>query len=297
MGIGERVAELIAGGSPRARRVPKGHGHECWLVEGEDRPLMAKLSLRGATELSMANLAEALRLAELAEVQSPRLLWSGPAAAELGGRPMLIQEFLSGLDGEEGLPLLTDAERRAYFHDWGEAVGRLHRFTVGGFSNSISDPGRTLGSWPELVEERLGRLVPANLVAAEVSASRVQAAAAWIRSAAGALEVRPSLVHCDLYPPNTLLEDHRFKALLDFEHAKFMDPVYDFVKLEMWVFEPNPDARQPFWSGYGDPPEDFELRLQVCLALELLAGLPYWKRHGDSEMLLDFRRRFEILVV
>jgi hypothetical protein len=73
-----------------------------------------------------------------------------------------------------------------------------------------------------------------------------------------------------------------------------MDPVYDFVKLHMWVFEPFPDAAAPFWSGYTavcGHPERFEERLRVCMGLELLAGFPYWKRHGQLNLLEDYRVR------
>jgi aminoglycoside phosphotransferase (APT) family kinase protein len=79
-------------------------------------------------------------------------------------------------------------------------------------------------------------------------------------------QVRPSLVHRDLYLPNTLVAAGRFLCLLDLEHARSWDALADFVKLQMWVFEK--------FSG-----------------LELLSGLLYWKKTGQSEMLADYQRR------
>ena len=43
--------------------------------------------------------------------------------------------------------------------------------------------------------------------------------------------MRAALVHRDLYPPNTLVADGRFRCLLDFEHARATDAITDFVKL------------------------------------------------------------------
>jgi aminoglycoside phosphotransferase (APT) family kinase protein len=108
--------------------------------------------------------------------------------------------------------------------------------------------------------------------------------------------VRAALSHGDLHTPNTLVNDGRFVAILDFEHAKFWDAVFDFVKLRMWTFESQPGSEAPFMEGYQStaPPLDrFEDRLRVCTGLELLAGLPYWKKSGEEGLLEDYMSRFE----
>ena len=259
---------------------------------------MIKIALRDATELSIANLRAALLLAEARGVPCPKLLWHGFAPAELDGRPMLIQEFIAGEDGEEALPDLSVETRERFFLDWGTVIGKLHSVPAECFSNSISQPERCRVSWIELVDERLARLIPANIDADVVPEADLHAVETNIRNAASSFghDIAPALVHCDLYPPNTLVQDDRFRALLDFEHAKFMDPVYDFVKLHMWVFEPHPDAAAPFWSGYTAVcarQEHFEERLRLCIGLELLAGFPYWKRRGEQALIEDYRARLD----
>lgn len=294
------AASAVPGVQPvsAVRRIPKGHGHECWLVEGASGPLMVKFALSGATELSMSNLAEALRLADRRGVPCPRLLWSGTASAELGSRAMLIQEFLPGRDGEDVLADLAGTARDSYFRDWGAAVGRLHSVRAPCFSNSISEPGRCRSSWRALAIERLERLIPANHAVGVVPGRRLSQMSASIIAQIEQIDriVPPSLVHCDLYPPNTLVDGDRFRALLDFEHAKFMDPVYDFVKLSMWTFEPFPEAAAPFWDGYASVtgrPERFDERFWVSTGLELLAGFPYWKRRGEGKLLEDYLQRLD----
>lgn len=206
------------------------------------------------------------------------------------------QEFLGGVDGEESIPKLDQEQRAQFFFDWGVAVGRLHAEKTPCFSNSISDPERCCRSWTDLVCERLERLIPSNRAAGIVGDSELNAMESAIYEAAKRLSnvTVPALVHCDLYPPNTLVSNGRFTALLDFEHAKFMDPVFDFVKLGMWVFEPIPDAAGPFWDGYVSSfsrADRFQERLWVCVGLELLAGFPYWKRRGEVKLMDDYRSR------
>ncbi|MGH3980400.1 MAG: phosphotransferase, partial [Pseudonocardiaceae bacterium] len=83
-------------------------------------------------------------------------------------------------------------------------------------------------------------------------------------------------------------------ALVDFESAAFYDPVWDFVKLHMWVFDIHPHLRRPFLAGYTAEtplPADFAERLVVYQGIEYLAGFPYFGRTWpDAAMLESFRR-------
>jgi aminoglycoside phosphotransferase (APT) family kinase protein len=147
------------------------------------------------------------------------------------------------------------------------------------------------------VESRLARLAGEHRHAALLPPEDLKMAATTIRSLARAVSaaVRPALVHRDLYLPNTLVTAGRFRALLDFEHARSADPLSDFVKLRMWVFDVVPGSEAEFCAGYGTNPwtaVDGRRRHHVALGLELLAGLLYWKRSGQSDMLSDYQRRF-----
>jgi aminoglycoside phosphotransferase (APT) family kinase protein len=286
------------GAVAEATPVPKGHGHECWRVATASATVMLKLALRSATAVSMANLAEALRLAHLGAVPAPRLLWSGEPPTNLGGRPMLIQEFLSGIDGEDALTELNRDARAMYFRDWGVAVGRMHSVRPPCFSTSISEPSRCHTTWSAVVEERLETMTALNRDARVLPQQRLDEASEQILSGAKKVSplVSPGLIHNDLYATNTLLDGGRFIAILDFEHAKAWDPVHDFVKLRMWTFERYEASEVAFLDGYRSTApiaESFEARLGVCLGLELLAGFPYWKRHGEDAMLEDYLRRFD----
>jgi aminoglycoside phosphotransferase (APT) family kinase protein len=106
-------------------------------------------------------------------------------------------------------------------------------------------------------------------------------------------------VHRDLYLPNTLADGGRFRCLLDFEHARAADALTDFVKLRMWVFDEIPGAEADFCTGYGGNPlatAGGRTRHHLALGLELLAGLRYWHRIGQANLLADYQRRFSAWV-
>lgn len=104
--------------------------------------------------------------------------------------------------------------------------------------------------------------------------------------------ITPRLSHRDLYLPNTLLldGDPAPAALLDWESAAFYDPVWDFVKLGMWVFDRHPQLRSPFLNGYTDTtelPDGFDERLTVYQGIEYLAAFPYFGAAWPDEAMLD----------
>jgi Ser/Thr protein kinase RdoA (MazF antagonist) len=112
---------------------------------------------------------------------------------------------------------------------------------VGYFSEDLGSARRE-ETWTSAVESRCERLtnnhLQAGLLPRQSIESAVQAITSMVRAVSP--EVRPSLVHRDLYLPNTLVAAGRFRCLLDFEHARFSDALVDFVKLRMWVFEKVP---------------------------------------------------------
>jgi hypothetical protein len=55
-------------------------------------------------------------------------------AWSFAGRPWLIQEFLTGQDGEEALAEKSELQREGFFYDFGKAVSRLHTVDIGYFS-------------------------------------------------------------------------------------------------------------------------------------------------------------------
>ena len=285
------------GGITQVRPLLKGHGHQSFVLEtGSGATVLLKIALRMDQAAKMKSLGRVLDLAARHRVPVPRLLHVSEGTASFEGRPWLIQEYLAGDDGEEALAGMSAPQRAAFFRDFGAAVARLHAVDVGYFSDDSTWASRET-TWASAVESRLARLAGEHRHAALLPPDDLKVAATTIRSLARAVSaaVRPALVHRDLYLPNTLVTAGRFRALLDFEYARSADALSDFVKLRMWVFDVVPGSESEFCAGYGTNPwttTEGRRRHHVSLGLELLSGLLYWKRTGQSEMLGDYQRRF-----
>ena len=299
---GAQIADALTRALPACSEVIgvepllKGHGHQSFVVRSTKTEFLLKIALRAEQLGKMRSLRQVLELAARHGVPAPRVLHFSEGTASFGGRPWLVQEFLPGEDGEAAVARMAAPARAAFFENFGSAVARLHAIDLGHFSEDAPWSGRH-DTWASLVEARLDRLAENHRPAAGLPRASVEAATEAIRSAARAVspEVRPSLVHRDLYLPNTLVTAGRFRCLLDFEHARSWDAVTEFVKLRMWVFEKMPGAEAEFWAGYGSNPlasEPGRVRYRVGLGLELLSGLVYWKTRGEAAMFEDYQRRF-----
>jgi len=276
----------------------KGHGHQSFVLETSSQTtLLLKIALRTEQLGKMTSLRRVLALAAQHQIPAPRLLYFSEGTASFAGRPWLIQEFLAGQDGEEAILRMSERERATFFRDFGRAVAQLHSIDVGYFSEDLAS-SRHEESWASIVESRLERLKNNHRQAGLLPRQSVESAGQAIVAVARAIssELRPSLVHRDLYLPNTLVAGGRFQCLLDFEHARSADALSDFVKLKMWVFDEVPGSESEFCSGYGANPlttKEGHLRHHLALGLELLSGLLFWRTTGQPKMLADYERRFE----
>lgn len=273
-------------------RVTKAYGHQTFLLDVGGECLLMKVAREPAEELRLETTAAAVATAREAGVPSPKILGTG-IDERLGGRPYLVQEYWTGADGEDAWPRLTTALREAFLFEMGQATARLHtvrgaRYTEGAVA------GPRGADWTAHVEIRTENLRRYNRRAGVVAQAEVEAAIGEIRrlAAATANLVTPTLVHRDLFLRNTLVHDGAFAALLDFEHARYTDAAVEFVKLGLLLFEKHPGSEAAFMRGYGALPARFEERLRAAMGLELLGGIPFFKRNGMREEIENYQERF-----
>ena len=237
----------------------------------------------------------ALRLARSAGIAAPEIVYMG-ASPVVSGRTVVIARYLSGVDAEEALPGLDTEQRAAFFSDFGAAVGRLHGIGLPWFSDRLGEPGADTADWATVVRRTAEQAATRNREIGTLPAAEV--ASIGERLIRDALDVSPvvtpALTHRDLYLPNVLVETGRFKALLDFELAKGWDPLFDFVKLGMWVFEHWPGGIAAFLAAYRCHTSRIpraEERLALCLGLENFVALWNWQSAGEEHLATAARGR------
>jgi CubicO group peptidase (beta-lactamase class C family) len=139
----------------------------------------------------------------------------------------------------------------------------------------------------------------AQFLAEELFApATVSAAVARLEAGIAALppDVAPGLTHWDVWLANTLVDAAgAFAGLLDWESAAYSDPLVDFVKLEVFVFDRHPEPRRLFAAGYwgpaATPPPGTAERLHLYRGIEYLAHVAHCTDWGLPALAAEYRRR------
>ena len=270
--------------------IPQGWGNESWKVDSALGPLIAKIGRQWSDVAKWRASARALDLARGAGVPVPELLEFVDSLEALDGRIFRVFRYIEGTTARADAPA-------PLFRELGATMRRLHSIEVSGFTSRLGDDG--FARWSEFLEHRwpamIGRAERAGVDPTLIARSHdvATALAADVDSV-----VRPALCHRDLYFDNVLVDEKSvLVALLDFDVAEVWDPLVEQFKLEWFVFEPNPAAREPFFEGYlaGDPmPPMFEHRVRLVSIVELLNHAANWQVQGQHDIAAEALDRLRV---
>lgn len=271
------------------RQIPKGFSSQSWHVATSAGDLVVKLRRQMTDHAKLQSQVEAARLAWEAGIPTAEVLYADLSPV-VGDRPVVILRYVPGVDAEEALSGLTNAQRGQCFADFGTTIGRMHRIVLPHFTERIGSPESAVANWATLVQRTADRYAACNKQIGALTSTEIAAIHARIIAGSAAVSdhVGPALTHRDLYLANVLLDAGRFAALIDFELAKGYDPLLDFIKLGMFVFAHYPDGLQPFMRAYrakSEPPILAAERLAVCFALEQFVQVPNWAQTNQAELL------------
>lgn len=220
--------------------LPDGRFNWCWKATSDRGRYLLKLNAdQGIRHLR--RLERSTRRAAQAGVQVPPVDRVG-IDPEFG--PFLVQSWLEGqtlsdwldaggADGCDPLP----------WPGLGRQIGLLHSSDLVGVRAParIGRSTRTRELRGMLTEAHRAELLDASL------------AEATLRRATTLLDEmvdhEPVFCHLDIHPRNILVTEPGAVALLDFDHARPTDPVYDFVKVQMWCAQ-RPEELRLVLHGY-----------------------------------------------
>ncbi|MGW2601220.1 phosphotransferase family protein [Streptomyces klenkii] len=274
----------------RIARLRKGWGHMSWTVRAPSGRYLIKTGIRRPHLADLYRQVAAQQHAAI-HLATPQVI----AISDHGGalqRPAYIQSWLEGKDGEVTLPRLSTDGVHRFGRALGVTVAALHRIPGPRFAEDCAGTV-TYPSWTAACQARLTRVVTANEKASVLPTDVLHAVTDRIAELIDHLpdDITPRLTHRDLYLPNTLqLTGRQAVGLLDWESAAYYDPVWDHVKLGMWVFDKHPQLQAPFMDGYTADtplPNGFDERLTTYQGIEYLAGFPYFGVAWPDQTMLD----------
>ncbi len=185
--------------------------------------------------------------------------------------------FLSFIEGELfslARAGMDEADRIRIRGDIGRVCGAANRI-VGAVFGYPAQPKLLAPSWRDAFEAMIAHLLAdARRYAAPLEPPRLDAIAAAFADASAALldEVRPQLVHFDLWDGNVLVRrgatGWEMSGVIDWERAFFGDPLADVVNLAMTGSPAEREAvLQGLAGGYGEALAPGDARAERRLAL------------------------------
>ncbi|MGH3773526.1 MAG: phosphotransferase family protein [Pseudonocardiaceae bacterium] len=294
----ELIHEALAEACPAVvvrsvRPAASGYTSRQWLADTDEGFLLVKVPVRLPDPVHSRNMIAATRLA--AEEGLPVIRFRGftPVSAVTGG-PVVVQEFVAGTRASDQWPDLAEPTRLRVARELGRWIATLHGHTADRFGEVLGTRQHT--RWDSYLTDFLDRLlreIPENAIVG--GRSRLEAVmAAGI--AAVACGVRPALTHGDIWLDNVLLRSGRVHRILDFEHARFLDPLYDFGKPDELVFERWPAGREAFLDGYvqvSSLPPDSDRRITLYRGFHYLFMLTWFAR-WQPELVPEYRERLAL---
>lgn len=270
-----------------------GYTSRQWLADTDEGPLLIKVPVRLPDPLHSRNMIAATRLA--AEEGLPVIRFRGftPVSAVTGG-PVVVQEFVAGTRASDQWPDLAESTRLRVARELGGWIATLHGHTGDWFGEVLGTRQHT--RWDSYLTDFLDRLlrdIPEDVIVDGRSRLETIMAAGIAAVACG---VRPALTHGDIWLDNVLLRSGRVHRILDFEHARFLDPLYDFGKPDELVFERWPDGREAFLDGYvqvSPLPPDADRRIMLYQGFHYLFMLTWFAR-WQPELVPEYSKRLAL---
>lgn len=224
-----RLAHLDPGTVEHVERVPGGYSKDTWRlrfsrgIEGHCTLILRRDLPFGPGENTVTEEVGLLNALADAGLQVPRPLVVEPDASYLG-KPFLLFDQLPG-KAVFGDWHADPAERRAVIIEVARLMARLH--AIDPFATGVVDA--TLAGRPpqEIVRDTMRLWRDKWLLRRTHPSLILETAFDWLLKNAPATLPRVSFVHSDISFRNTLIEDGKLSALLDWEFWHLGDPMED----------------------------------------------------------------------
>lgn len=271
--------------------ITNGYGHECYLVQIKYKRYLFKINLRHCTKEDIENEVYANRLL-FEKIMVPNIYYMG--CLPDSNRWFYIQEYMEGEDAAKKLKKSTRKEQMQFFKEFGNVTARMHLISGSFFSEDLLGYRKreSLNNYCQTRFERSVRNIRLNNLVSEKQLDYVVKRMHTIYNLEWANGIIPSFNHGDLHLGNIIIDKHnKINAVIDFESSKFTDPLFDFIKLYLWVFSKYNEYETAFMEEYTmikKTPSDFEERIHVYRGIEILHFIYYFGSRFPDKKMFDY---------
>ncbi|MDC0347540.1 aminoglycoside phosphotransferase family protein [Planctomycetota bacterium] len=176
-----------------------------------------------------------------------------------------------------------------------------HRFPMSTWSMAIQQAGRFLSQFHAIPLSEddslpLSKALPLRLE------SWIKRGAKWLSPAEirharykvghGAVFEGHQRVYChNDFEPRNWIWNPRGLGIIDFEHAHGNHPAFDWVKLEVGLFQKMPELREEFIASIGGTPQWATSEvLDAIIAIHAIGCIVWGSQHGEKSYIYEGRR-------
>lgn len=271
----DRILGMISGRRTEKFRISYvGQGQNYLIFRAEVDELIVCIRIGDAgKEESISELKAALSICEKNNIVTNKVLFSDFSCRKIR-YPYMITTFIGGSSCD--ISEVREADMCQFFSDFGDYLARLHSIKHPYFSKKISTEDRL-----DIREYLSGRYMKLyeSLKQCEnilIELNGLDEIYHRLYNAIDFESIVPRFVHRDISMNNLIINNGIFQCLIDFEHAIFLDGVWDFVKLELNILsEIDPMYRECFLKSYQsiiplEQEKDSLLRFRLYDMLELM---------------------------
>jgi len=271
----------------------KGYGHLCWYIKTRtNKSYLFKVNIRNSSKQKFNNEIYSLQFALKKGIHVPGIYSRGELENETF-KYYYIQEWVRGEDASSYLKKVDHTEKQHFFFNFGSEVANLHSIEGTYFSEDIIGTNK-YKSIKELSKLRLDRtidfLLSTTILPKALLLEIEQKINKKILQLPG--EILPCFTHGDLHLGNIIVTEEDKLFFIDFESSKFYDPILDFFKLDLWVFQEYSNYYDDFIKGYNQNRNLgnlYEERFSLYKSIEYIYCINYFGNlYRDEKMLKQF---------
>jgi fructosamine-3-kinase len=257
-----RILDKSGFGGCRVRPIGAGHYNDSYYIETDNGKFVLRIAPPDSVpklfyEVDMmkseVNIHRLIR--EHTNVPVPQIVYHG-FSRNVIDRDYLIMEYLQGSSGP-----FDERELGGY-------VRQIH--AIGSDKFGYPERAAPMGtSWPDVFHTYVELILLDCMSCGVIDNSEQEFFLSVYKKQGGVInDIKPSLLHLDLWSQNILTANGKITAILDFDRGLYGDPELEFAVLDTYGY-----STPEFFEGYGKPrPADSEaqIRQRLYIVYELI---------------------------